>query len=112
MPDRRLCLVTYISEYISRTKNLRKKTVQLFLTTQKPHGAASKETISKWIRTVMLMAGLDITISTPHSIKGASTSTALKARVPQETILATAGWARNSTFRQYYNKTVHMVLFV
>ena len=110
-PDRRLCLVTYLREYLSRTKEIRNKTVHLFLTTQKPHGAASKQTLAKWIRTVMLLAGLDISIFTPHSIRAASTSAALKARVPLETILATAGWTRSSTFRQYYDKPAHDNVF-
>ena len=103
-PDRRLCLVTYLREYIARTKDVRNKTVQLFLITQKPHGPASKDTIAKWIKTIMLLAGLDMDIFTPHSIRAASTSAALKARVPLDTILSTAGWSRDSTFRRYYNK--------
>ena len=52
----------------------------------------------------MVKAGLDISVFTPHSVRGASTSAALRAKVPLETILTTAGWRKDNTFRKYYNK--------
>lgn len=105
-PDRRLCLVTVAKEYLARTEALRHDEAQLFISYQKPHTAVSRETISRWLSTVMSDAGLDLDIFTPHSLRAASASKASKAKVPINTILATAGWTRESTFRRYYNKPV------
>lgn len=106
-PDRRLCVVTVLKEYLNRTKMLRDENIsQLFITSVKPFKGASKDTIARWVKTVMDLAGLDTQIFTPHSVRSASTSAALKANVPLQTILSTAGWTRNSTFAKYYNKPV------
>ena len=105
-PDRRLDIVLVIKEYLRRTTKLRGKVNQLLISSQKPHQAVSKDTISRWIRNVMIKAGLDVSIFTPHSVRAASTAAALRAKVPLETILATAGWSKDNTFRKYYNKPV------
>ena len=54
----------------------------------------------------MKSSGLDLAIFTPHTGRSASTNTALRANVPLQSILATAGWTRESTFSRYYNKPV------
>ena len=106
-PDRRLCIVTVLREYLSRTKVVRKAVIgktQLFLSYNKPFEPVSRETIARWIRFVMLKAGLDVSMFTPHSIRAASTSAACRYAVPMDTILNTAGWKNDCTFRKYYNK--------
>lgn len=105
-PDRRLCIVTVAKCYLEKTKVVRGKEMQLFISYQKPHNAVSRETISRWISLVMSKAGLDMSVFSPHSLRAASSSKAMRAKVPINTILETAGWARESTFRAYYNKPV------
>ena len=105
-PNRALCIVTALRRYLKVTKLLRKGN-QLFIITQKPYTGASRDTISRWVKVVMAKAGLDLTKYTPHSLRAASTSAAVRAKVPIDTILQTAGWTRESTFRKYYNKPVH-----
>jgi hypothetical protein len=99
-PDRRLCIVTYLKAYLARTKVIRKRggTSQLVISFHSPFRGVSKNTISRYLRTVMIESGLDMSIFTPHSIRGASTSAAARARVPMDTILSTGGWSRESTF--------------
>ncbi len=75
-PDRRLCIVTVLTEYIERTKNPRGTITQLLLTHRAPVRAASRDTIRRWIRDVMSNAGIDMNIFTPHSTRAASTSKA------------------------------------
>ena len=104
-PDRRICLVTVLREYLKRTTKIRRST-SLFISTQKPHDSSSKDTITRWVKTVMVQAGLNMTIFTPHSIRAATTSAALKAKVPIGTILKTAGWSKDCTFRKYYKKPI------
>ena len=80
---------------------------QLFLITQKPYSPASKQTLAKWVKEAMMKAGLDLKIFTSHSLRSAATSAASRAGVSIQTILQTAGWSNDSTFRKYYNKTVN-----
>ena len=50
---------------------------------------------------VLMDVGVDMLIYTPHS-----TSAAAQDHVPLDTILKTAGWSRDLTFRKYYKKPV------
>ena len=50
-------------------------------------------------------AGINMDIFVPHSTLAASTSHAV-GKVPFATILSTAGWSHDSTFRKYYKKHV------
>lgn len=51
-PDRRLCIVTVLSEYLKRTESLRGQQTRLLLSFTKPHNCVTRDTISRWIRTV------------------------------------------------------------
>ena len=105
-PDRRLCLLFTLREYINRTASLRGQVKGLFITTVKPHHAASRQTISKWIKTMLAEAGIDMHRFTPHSTRSASTSAVSAKNVPIDTILRTAGWTNARTFANYYHKQV------
>ena len=105
--DRSLCIVTVAKAYLEKTELIRGKEKQLFISYQKPHKAVSRDTLSRWISCVMSNAGLDMNIFSPHSLRAASTSKARQAKVPISTILQTAGWSRESTFRAFYNKPIH-----
>ena len=51
--DPRLCIVLLTAEYLRRTEALRGSTHQLFITTR-PHNAASRDTIRRWTKAIML----------------------------------------------------------
>ena len=53
-----------------------------------------------------MKAGLDLSIFTPHSTRSASTAKAKSGNIPLATILKTAGWSRESTFANYYDKPI------
>jgi hypothetical protein len=78
----------------------------LFISNAKPHKAVTKSTISRWIKTVLTMAGLDMTIFNPHSTQAASTSHANGACISVDTIMQTAGWRQESTFCKFYKTSV------
>jgi integrase len=104
-PDRRLCIVTTITEYIRQRNQIAPQVcTQLFITSQKPHGPLSKNSMSRWVKDVMKSAGIDTQKFTPHSIRSASTSLAKRVQTPIDTILSTAGWTKASTFQKYYDK--------
>ena len=44
--------------YIERTKTLR-SSPKLFVSTVKPHGPVSKDTISRWVKASLMIAGID-----------------------------------------------------
>ncbi len=104
-PDRRLCVITALTEYLNRTQETRGTTTQLLLTHRPPVHAASRDTIRRWIKSVMVEAGIDLTIFTPHSTRSASTSKAA-TKLPLTTILETAGWSRASTVTTYYKMEI------
>lgn len=101
-----LCIVTYLHKYLLITKTLRKAETSLFISFYAPHKKVTKDTISRWIKTVLKDSGIDTSIFKPHSVRAASVSKANNARLPLETILRTAGWSKESTFRKFYNKPI------
>jgi len=102
-PDRRLCIVTVLKQYISVTKELRQDT-HLLVSYVKPHKRVSTDTVGRWLRQVMARAGVK-DVYKAHSCRAAATSKA-KTLVPMDIIMKAAGWANVNTFRKYYDKKV------
>lgn len=60
--------------------------------------------MSRWIRAFLVECGITSDYA-PHSIRHASTSTALKKGVDLSVIKSLAGWSQNSqTFDRFYNR--------
>lgn len=104
--EKSLCIVDTLNSYLSKTENLRQSVTQLFICFIKPHKAASVDTISRWIRLVLKMAGIDMNIFTPHSTRAAAVSAARKSKIPICTILDTAGWSSCKTYAKFYDKPI------
>ena len=102
--DRRLCVYTVLQEYIHRTENLRTDK-QLLISYLKPYKPVTTATISRWVKTTMIMSGIDTNQFQPHSTRAAASSKAF-ATIPLNHILKTVGWTNESTFSKYYNKTI------
>ena len=75
---------------LNYSNDLRKGETQLLLCHTKPYGAASKDTISRWIKTVIMKAGVDTSVFKPHSTRSAAMSA---AKVSKDHIMTTAGLA-------------------
>ena len=104
--DQKLCVVHTLTEYINRTKTLRGNNNALFISYLKPHCAVTTSTISRWIRSVMFLAGIDIRKFKSHSVRSASTSKAKLCNIPVPEIMKVAGWSSQETFAMYYNKPI------
>jgi hypothetical protein len=104
--DRRLCVFFVLKEYLFRRKTKVTNVNKLLVSYQRPHQAVSVATISRWIRTVMKMAGIDTDIFKAHSVRAAVTSKAKACHVPVQEIMAKAGWSRPSTFSTFYDKKI------
>jgi len=102
--DQSLCVFTHLKEYLQRTKLLRGTETKLLLSHAKPHHRAARDTISRWIRSVMAEAGVDVTTFKPHNTRAAAVSKTKNASVPVKEILDTAGWSSERTFDRFYNK--------
>ena len=104
--DRRKCVYRAVTEYLSRTEDIRGQETQVFISYNKPHRKVTSSTIGRWLKTIMAMAGIDVKTYRPHSIRAASMSKAFTAGVPISDILKTAGWANAKTFARFYNKPI------
>ena len=101
--DIRLCIVRTLGIYLDRTAPLRKSS-KLFISTIQPFQPVSKDTISRWIRLALQMAGIDVGVYKAHSTRAAATSAAQRKGVNVKDILKVAGWAREATFARFYSK--------
>ena len=99
--DQSLCVFTNLKEYLQRTKLSRGNERKLFLSHAKPH-----DTISRWIHSVMVEAGVDVSTFKPRSTRAAAASKAKNSSVPVKQFLNTAGWSSERTFDRFYNKQV------
>ena len=73
-PNKRLWVIFAIKEYLSRTEDLRGDFTSLFITCMKSYKPVSRETISRWLQTELLLSGIDCDIFKTHSIRGAASS--------------------------------------
>lgn len=106
-PDNRMCVVTYMFEYIKSTGGLRQPNKdQLLITYQKPHQPASADTISCWIKHVLGKAGVNTSVFRAHSTRAAATSGAKAGQISLETIMKSAGWSSENTFQKFYNMPI------
>lgn len=106
-----LCVFTHMKEYLKKTESLRGTESKLLISFIKPHKRVSRETISRWIRSVMTAAGIDVTLFKPHSTRAAATSKAKVACIPIQDILNTAGWSSSRSFDKFYNKPIQTTMF-
>lgn len=105
-PDRRLCVCVALNEYLVRTKELRGDDTILFISLNRPHRPVTRDTIGRWIKAVLKLAGINTNLFRPHSVISAASSAAKMAGVPLSTILKTAGWSKQDTFTKYYDKEI------
>ena len=83
--DKDLCPVTCLELYLERSKAWRatNKKTQLLLSFIKPHNPVSKSTITRWVKEVLTLSGIDTNVYQTHSIRAASSSKAgLHGRTP------------------------------
>lgn len=104
--DRRICPLTALKEYLARTQGLRNGEKYLFISYVKPHRAVSRDTISRWAKSVLECSGIDSHKFSPHSTRAAAASRAKQKDVPLDVILAHVGWRSAETFRKFYDKPV------
>ena len=100
-PDNpRICVVKTLQEYRSRTET-RRQSSRLLISFVRPFKPISSQTMSRWLRKAMQLAGIDCHF-TGHSTRSASTSAATRAGVPLDNILVAADWSFSETLKRFY----------
>ena len=105
----KLCPLQTLRSYEQRSKDLRHKDSpkNLFISVKKPHKPVKPITIGHWIKNVMKLSGIDTTLFSAHSTRGAATSKAKSVGLPVGEILKAANWSSSSTFCRFYNRPVN-----
>lgn len=104
----KLCVVSTLREYLKRTEPLRQQSGEsrLFISTRKPHKRVTRATIARWLKKILVSSGIDISVFSAHSYRGASASCAYNHGVSIEEIMSKASWSNAKTFKDFYFKPV------
>ncbi|KAM4705063.1 LOW QUALITY PROTEIN: uncharacterized protein WCC33_009911 [Rhinophrynus dorsalis] len=107
-----LCVVQCLREYEARTAQFRSPpSSQLLISFRKPFSPVSSATLARWVRWIMLLAGVDISLFGAHSSRSAMASMAFQLGGRLDDILRAADWSRESTFRDFYCKPIDHVSY-
>jgi hypothetical protein len=101
IPCPRICPVEAVRVFLSVATSLRGNTSFLFVSSNGL--CASKDTLQRWVRDELLLAGIK---ASAGSCRSASTSLAFEKSVPINIIMSSAGWSLENTFRQFYQREV------
>lgn len=101
----------YVQAYMDRIRTLReeavtkggKKPIELFLS-WKTGLPVSKPTLTRWLKLVLQMSGIDTKKYAAHSFRGAGLSEAYAKGASLSQIMEAGNWSNTDTFKTYYNK--------
>ena len=94
---RRICVVSAIRAYLSRTKQMR-RSCQLLVSYIKPHKEISRDTLARWTISILKLAGVNTTKYASHSTCGVLVSKARQLEISVKCILTHAGWKTAHSF--------------
>ncbi|KAI9565203.1 reverse transcriptase [Daphnia sinensis] len=98
------CLRTYI--YLTDVNRTEKNQQHLFISLIRPFGSVSGNTLARWIKEYLSEAGIDTTIFSAHSTRGAAASGAARSGISMDSILRAGDWSNETTFAKYYNRKI------
>ena len=109
--NEKLCAHSTLLHYVARTASIRQSlnSSQVFVSYGKPYKVVSSSTLSRWLKAVLSLAGIDTSIFKGHSFRGASTSKAVSLGVPLDVILKAADWKNAGTFAKFYQRETSSV---
>ena len=97
-----LDVALHVKEYLLRTKDLRGSEDQLFISWASKKGV-TRQTLARWLKLVLHLAGIDTTIFSAHSYRGAGLSKAYQKGASIDQVVAAGNWANADIFHTYYN---------
>ena len=112
-PDPSLDVERCVTDYMACTLTLRLKVVrqgkpkpnQLFISYKSGLPVACN-TISRWLKEVMSLSGIDTSYFTGHSTRVASVSKAKRRGANPNQIMAQGDWTNASTFNRHYDREI------
>ena len=103
--DTNLCVIQTLKLYLNRLHESRdEKRIQLLLGMNKPRKSVSVSTVSRWIKNVMPLSGIDLSLFKGLSTCSVSTSRARLSRASILEILGESRWFSESTWQKFYKK--------
>ena len=103
------CVTTYMARTLTfRIKAVRQgkpKPNQLFLS-HKTGLPVARNTISRWLKEVMSLAGIDTTYFKAHSTRGAGVSKAKSRGANPNQLILQGDWTNVSTFEKHYDRPI------
>ena len=97
--DKGVSVITVLKEYLLRGDFL-------FSSYLPPHHKVSVPTIGRWVRMTLALAGIETNIFKTHSTQCATFSAMACAGTPIQEILRKGSWSDETTFRQFYLRTL------
>ena len=82
------------------TKDVRKSN-QLFIS-YCSYNAVTTSTVARWLKNVLSMSGIDISVFKAHSFRGAAASAAFNKGCSVQMILKTGDWSSVRNFYKFY----------
>lgn len=111
--NKKVCVFDSLRAYIDRTAVFRGSHDNLFLGITKPHKPVITQTISKWLVSILNLAGIDTANYQGHSFRHAATSKVASRGVSVDKILKHVGWSESSSvFGRFYNRPIDQNEFV
>ena len=105
--NQKLCIVDCLKSDIGMQKALvGEKIKDLIISFGKPHNPVSHNTVSRWIKSQLIDAGVDTFVFKACSCRLASSSKAKDIGVSLNEILKPGCWKRKDTFRTYYSRDI------
>jgi hypothetical protein len=107
-PDKRVCPVACLGYYVFCTDFLRSEQNRnsLLIGTIAPHLPVSSNTVGRWIKSFLGEAGIDTSVFSAHSTRGAAASKAAESAQSITSILRAGDWSNESTFARFYRRTL------
>ncbi|KZS01158.1 Tyrosine recombinase-like protein, partial [Daphnia magna] len=112
VPVSRVCPVATLEAYLLISDQFRKgiQSDSLFLSLRAPHHSVGASTLSRWLKATLEETGIDTSIYSAHSTRGASASKAADSGMSIEGILRMGSWSSESTFTRFYRRQIELSL--
>ena len=78
----------------------------LFISYIKPHKTVKTSSISRWLKNVPQLSGIDTSQFSAHSTRSASSTLAANCGVSISDIMKVADWSRAGTFKKFYQRPI------
>ena len=102
-----LCPVKTISQYLTVRGKLQAPPIDnVFRCHRKPYGPASGDTLSRWVKNTLQLAGINTGTFEAHSCRAAATSKADSKGLPLKHILMAGQWSKKTNFYRFYCKMI------